>query len=203
LQTGNTGNQIELALASCLVQDAKKKGFYVAGSDASRLCFRNSPDEVRARLQQIYAGLDPVVLLRNIRATQERLAALADVQPAELAAAAEQPIELFLARLRTAWKDGASRPTDRPIVKAKREHRRPDPFIQVTPDLRRWFEAEPWRSGSELQLRLQTQYPGTYPEKLLRTLQPRLKAWRSETARALLLGSLEKEQEVVEVAMPH
>ena len=40
-----------------------------------------TPDEVRARLQEIYAGLDPVVLLRDIRASQERLAALADVQP--------------------------------------------------------------------------------------------------------------------------
>jgi hypothetical protein len=133
-----------------------------------------------------------VVLLRNIRATQERLAMLADVQPAERAAVAEQPIELFLARLRTAWKDGAIRPTDRPIVKAMREHRRPDPLIQARPDLRRWFEAEPWRSGSQLQLRLQTEHPSTYPEKLLRMLQRRLKAWRSDTARALLFGSLER-----------
>jgi hypothetical protein len=61
-----------------------------------------TPDEVRARLQEIYAGLDPVVLLRDIRATQERLAALADVQPVGQAAAAEQPVELFLTSLRTA-----------------------------------------------------------------------------------------------------
>jgi hypothetical protein len=143
-----------------------------------------TPAEVRACLQQIYAGLDLVVLLRDIRATQERLAALADVQPVERSAAAEQPIAFFLASLRTAWKDGAIRPTNRPIVKAKRERRRPDPLIQVTPDLRRWFEAEPWRTGSELLSRLQTEYPGAYPDKLLRTLQRRLKAWRSEKARA-------------------
>ena len=162
-----------------------------------------TPVEVRVRLQQIYAGLDPVALLRDIRATQERLAALADVQPVERAAAADQPIAFFLASLRTAWRDGAIRPTDRPIIKAKRERRRPDPLIQVTPDLRRWFEAEPWRTGSELLSRLQTEYPGAYPDKLLRTLQRRLKAWRSEKASALLFGSLEKVQEVVKVAMPH
>jgi len=162
-----------------------------------------TPDEVRARLQQSYEGLDPVVLLRNIRATQERLAALADVQPVGRAAAGEQPIEFFLASLRTAWKDGAVRPTDRPIVKAKRGRRRPDPLIQATPDLRKWFEAEPWRTGSELLSRLQTEYPGAYPDKLLRTLQRRLKSWRSENASALLFGSSAKAPEVFEVAAPH
>jgi hypothetical protein len=50
-----------------------------------------TPDEVRARLQEIYAGLDPVVLLRDIRATQERLAALADVQPVGHTAAQSNP----------------------------------------------------------------------------------------------------------------
>jgi hypothetical protein len=161
-----------------------------------------TPDEVRARLQEIYTGLDPVVLLRDIRATQEHLAALADV-PVGHAAAVEQPIELFLASLRTAWKDGAIRPTDRPIVKAKRGRRRPDPLVRATPDLRKWFEAEPWRTGSELLSRLQTEYPGAYPNKLLRTLQRRLKAWRSEQANALLFGSLGKTQNVFEAARPH
>ena len=89
-----------------------------------------TPDEVRNRLQQSYAVLDPVVLLRDIRATQERLAALADAPAAVAQAAGEQPIELFLATLRTAWKDQPIRPTDRPIVKAKRGRRRPDPRIE-------------------------------------------------------------------------
>ena len=81
------------------------------------------------------------------------------------AAAAEQPIELFLTSLRTAWKDGAIRPTDRPIVKAKRGRRRPDPLVHATPDLRKWFEAEPWRTGSELLSRLQTEYPRRLPQQ--------------------------------------
>ena len=162
-----------------------------------------TPEEVRARLQEIYARLDPVVLLRDIRLTQERLAALADTQPVRHATEAEQPIELFLAGLRTARKDGTNRPTDRSIVKAKRGRRRPDPLIEATPDLRRWFEAEPWRTGSELLSRLQTEYPGAYPNKLLRTLQRGLKAWRSEQANALLFGSLERMQNLPDVARPH
>lgn len=159
-----------------------------------------TPGEVRARLQEIYAGLDPVVLLRDIRLTQERLAALGDTQPARHTTEGEQPIDLFLASLHTAWKDGAIRPTDRAIVKAKRGRRRPDPLIQATPDLRRWFEAEPWRTGSELLSRLQTEYPGAHPNKLLRTLQRRLKAWRSEQANARLFGSLGRTQNASEAA---
>ncbi|MEJ2480815.1 MAG: ISNCY family transposase [Acidihalobacter sp.] len=146
-------------------------------------------DEARIRLQETFASLDPVLLLREIRAAQQRLVALTDHEPVANRGATEQSIDLFLASLRTAWKDGGVRPTDRPIVKAKRGRRRPDPLIRVTPDLRKWFEAEPWRTSSELLARLQSEYPGVYPQKLLRTLQRRLKAWRSEEATALLFGS--------------
>ena len=161
-----------------------------------------TPEAVRAHLQEIYAALDPVALLHDIRAAQERLAALADAQPIVHPAMASQPIDLFLASLRTAWKEGAMRPTDRPIVKAKRGRRRPDPLIRVMPDLRKWFEAEPWRTGSELLSRLQVEYPGAYPNKLLRTLQRRLKFWRSEQANALLFVPSEKTPSTYEVTIP-
>jgi hypothetical protein len=160
-------------------------------------------DEVRARLQEIYAGLDPVVLLRDIRATQQRLTARADTAPAMHVDATAQPIDLFLASLQTAWKDGAIRPTDRPIVKANGGRRRPDPLVKATPELRKWFEAEPWRTGSELLWWLQAEYPGAYPDKLLRTLQRRLKAWRSEQANAVLFVSSNNERSIHEAARPH
>ncbi len=149
---------------------------------------RRTPDSVRGRLQEICANLDPVALLRDIRAAQQRLADLADVKPAGSSIAATPPIELFLASLRTAWKECEPRPTDRPIFKVKRGRRRPDPLVQATPQLQEWFKAEPWRTGAELLTRLQAEYPGAYPDKLLRTLQRRLKSWRSEQASALLFG---------------
>ncbi|WP_456701585.1 MULTISPECIES: ISNCY family transposase [unclassified Bradyrhizobium] len=161
-----------------------------------------TPDAVRHHLQEIYAALDPVALLRDIRDVQERLAALADTQPIGHPAVASQPIDRFLASLRTAWKDGAMRPTDRPLVKTKRGRRRPDPLIRATPDLRKWFDAEPWRTGSELLSRLQMEYPGAYPKKLLRTLQRRLKSWRSEQANALLFAPSEKTPPGYEVTTP-
>ena len=145
-------------------------------------------DAVRARVNEIYAGLDPVALLRDIRAVQEQLANLTDAAPASHPTAAP-PIEQFLSSLRIAWKEGAGRPTDRPIAKPKRERRRPDPLVKATPQLREWFEAEPWRTSSELLTKLQAECPGVYPSKVLRTLQRRLKLWRSEQASALLFGS--------------
>jgi hypothetical protein len=47
---------------------------------------------------------------------------------------------------------------------------------------------EPWRSGRELVEKLQAEAPCDYPESLLRTIQRRLKGWRSEQARALVFS---------------
>jgi hypothetical protein len=152
------------------------------------------PDAMRTRVNEIYASLDPVALLRDIRAIQECLAGLTDAAPASDPSAAP-PIDQFLASLRTAWKEGTGRPTDRPIIKKKRERRRPDPLLEAAPQLRQWFEAEPWRTSSELLPKLQAECPGTYPTNVLRTLQRRLKSWRSEEAAALLFGSMECTQE--------
>jgi hypothetical protein len=114
----------------------------------------------------------PVALLRDIRSAQQRLADLADVKSADDSTAAAPPIDLFLASLRTAWKEGSSRPTDRPILKAKRGRRRPDPLVQATPQLLDWFRAEPWRTGAELLTKLQAEHPGAYPDKLLNAPTP-------------------------------
>ncbi len=103
---------------------------------------KRTPEVVRIRLQEIFLSLDPIALLRDIRATQERLAGLSAVPVTDLDG--RPPIDLFLASLRTAWQEGATRPTDRPIVKAKRGRRRPDPLVDATPQLLEWFEAEPW-----------------------------------------------------------
>ena len=98
-------------------------------------------------------------------------------------------LEEFLSGLRTAWREGEVRPTAQPKPKAKRERRRPDPFAAVTAQLHAWFLAEPWLTARELLGRLQAAVPDTYPEKLLRTLQRRVKQWRGEAARRLVFGT--------------
>jgi len=147
-----------------------------------------TPVAVRDRVTALKAGLDPVRLLAEIRAAQQRLVVIAD-KP--MTAGAPAPtLEVFLAGLRTAWKEDEVRPTARPAVKAVRWWRsRRDPFETTWPLLRQWFDAEPERTGRELFERLQAEHPGVYPDGQLRTFQRRLKGWRRETARRMVFGT--------------
>lgn len=148
-------------------------------------------DATRARLRETFAGLDPVLLLRDIRTAQQRLAALADTtsQSTMIEECPSPPLDAFLSSLRTIWQQGEVRPTAVNKPRQKRGRRRPDPLIEVTEQLKRWFEDEPWRSGSDLLEKLQAEQPGDYPDTLLRTVQRRLKIWRSEQASALVFTS--------------
>ena len=129
-------------------------------------------DELRRTLETVHAGLDPVALLRDIRALQAELVTLAD-QP--IPNGAEPPtapsLEQFLTGLRTAWQDGEVRPTARKKQAAKRGRRRPDPLAAVTDTLRAWFEAEPFRTSRELLERLMAEHPDAFTRGQIRTVQ--------------------------------
>ncbi|MDE5446271.1 hypothetical protein FXV83_26240 [Bradyrhizobium hipponense] len=85
----------------------------------------------------------------HARRRRSQIADFTDVQSAGDSVTAAPPIDLFLASLRTAWKEGASRPTDRPILKAKRAHRRPDPSNLSVSGHHRVSHAPPyWRSAA-------------------------------------------------------
>ena len=143
-----------------------------------------TPDAVRERLEAVFATLDPLRLLRDIRAAQQRLVDIADMP----GAASEPPpsLDTFLSALRTAWRSGDVRPTAQPKPRPKRGRRRPDPLAAVTEELRAWFDEEPWRTSREFLDKLQSEHPGQYPDGLLRTVQRRLKIWRSERALSLV-----------------
>ena len=147
-------------------------------------------EEVRHRVQELRSMLEPVRLLKEIRAIQQQLVDIAD-RPAlgETAKPTSPTLEEFLSGLRTAWREGEVRPTSVAKAKPKRSRRRPDPFAAVTVELRGWFEAEPWHTSRELLERLQAQCPGVYPEGQLRTLQRRLKEWRREAAHQMVFGT--------------
>ena len=148
------------------------------------------PEEVCARLQAIHATLDPVRLLRAIRTAQERLVGLADrADGGEQPAPTAPTLEEFLVGLRTAWQAGEVRPTAKPKPPTKRLRRRPDPLVAVTAQLQAWFLEQPWQTSRQLLDRLQAAVPGTYPDKLLRTLQRRVKQWRREAAHRLVFGT--------------
>lgn len=146
----------------------------------------------RESLAKLRADLDPVRLLANIRNAQQGLVALADAADEAWIAGAKSeplvPLDTFVASLRTVWQDGEVRPTSQPKPKAKRGRRRPDPLEAVTDDLRSLFEADPSLSGRQLLERLQAKHPGEYPDGLVRTVQRRLKIWRSALAHELVFG---------------
>lgn len=149
-------------------------------------------ESAQQRIIALRADLDPVRLLAEIRSAQQALVTLADAvdAPRIAASTAEKtvPIDTFVSGLRTAWQDGEVRPTSQPKPKAKRGRRRPDPLAAVTDELRAWFNADPASTGRQLLERLQETHPGSYPDGLVRTVQRRLKIWRSEMAHALVFG---------------
>ncbi len=66
-----------------------------------------------------------------------------------------------------------------------------DPFADAWPLVDGWLIAEPAASAKVLMDRLATMFPEAYAGNAqLRTLQRRVKAWRSERARELIMGRL-------------
>jgi hypothetical protein len=63
-----------------------------------------------------------------------------------------------------------------------------DPFEAVWPQVQQWLNEQPDANAKDLFLRLQESMPGTFAPGQLRTLQRRVKEWRSEIARQLVLG---------------
>ena len=149
------------------------------------------PQALKEALTAQHAELDPVRLLSEIRTAQQALVELADQGPgADTSAVKEKPtLEAFLIGLRQAWKEGEVRPTARPKASKPRGRRRPDPLKNVTAELEAWFEVDPGLTGRQLLERLQAAHPDAYPDKLLRTVQRRLKIWRRERAKALVFGT--------------
>ena len=70
-----------------------------------------------------------------------------------------------------------------------------DPFADAWPVVEGWLIAEPAVSAKALMERLATLVPDAYASKAqLRTLQRRVKAWRAERAKEMVLGRLRKHE---------
>ena len=70
---------------------------------------------------------------------------------------------------------------------------RTDPFADAWPVVEGRLIAEPTTTAKELLGRLANIVPDVYAGKAqLRTLQRRIKAWRAETAKDLILGQLRR-----------
>lgn len=92
--------------------------------------------------------------------------------------------------LSTAWREGEVRPTHRKRAGGPRAWRtRRDPFEQVWPLAEQWLNEQPDASAKDLFGRLQAQALEPFAPGQLRTLQRRVKQWRTEIARQLVFGS--------------
>src|SRR5438270_7192181 len=97
-------------------------------------------EEVRRRVQELRAVLDPVRLLKEIRTVQQQLVSIPTGPPS---VKWRNLPRRHWSNSSQAWKDGGEvRPTSVAKAKPKRLRRRPDPFAAVTLELRGWFEED-------------------------------------------------------------
>ena len=152
-------------------------------------------DASTVQLKEQLLTLDPVALLHAIRAAQEALAGIvATGSVPSRAPGNSQDIDTFVHGLATAWKSGEARPTHRRKVTAHHWWRsRADPFEHTWPTVEAWLQNEPGVSAKALLQRLAAMLPDLYATTAqLRTLQRRVKAWRSERAKQLIFGVLQQ-----------
>ena len=167
------------------------KVYFTPATPCDRLLAHGSVGPaIKAKLTAQFMSLDPVRLLQEIRLAQQTLSDMAahgvsaEVVPSTIAN--------FVASLASAWKDGEARPTHRKQPTAKHWWKtRVDPFADAWPVIEGWLIAEPAASAKALMERLATLVPDVYASKAqLRTLQRRVKAWRAERAKEMVLGRL-------------
>lgn len=145
---------------------------------------------VKQQLRQQFDSLDPLELLSQLRQTQEkivRLEAGADAEPTPVVTELDQ----FVRSLSTAWRNGEVRPPYKKRRSDAKPHTwrtRPDPYEEVWPLLLRWLNDEPHATAKSLFRRLNTDMPNRFKPGQYKTLQRRVKDWRTAIARRLVLG---------------
>lgn len=142
--------------------------------------------EIRSHLNDIIRSLDPLKLLENIRLYQHQLARIVVGDPVRNE---NSDLTTFLQSLSTAWQEGAVNPLHHPAPSKPRHWRtRSDPFADVWHEIENWLKEAPQLGSAELMLKLDDRYPGKYTAGHRRTLQRRLKEWRTRVVRELVYG---------------
>ena len=141
------------------------------------------------RLEQVFATLDPVHLLNRIREAQRNRVPHEVGGENEKSGGSTPDLTRFVESLATAWRSGEVRATHRKQSSGVRTWRtRMDPFENVWPQVELWLDQQPDVTAKELLDRLQTQMPERFEPGQLRTLQRRVKEWRTAIVRRLVLG---------------
>lgn len=155
---------------------------------------------VKKELRDQYATLDPVFLLEQIRLRQNAFWRHAHCHAPARGQVLRPGQENLDNPMRSSMPysgDGALEPAyaviapddeNRTYRRTKRKNRcrvphtwrtRPDPFESVWPDVEAALEQSPHTEAKTLFVALQKNYPGKFSDGQLRTLQRRVKAWRT------------------------
>ena len=94
----------------------------------------------------------------------------------------------FLAKLAHLWREGDASPTRRRNRKPRWWRTHKDPLEHVWPEVLTYLQDHPDASGTAILQVLMRDHPESVGPKQLRTLQRRLKQWRSVMARELVYG---------------
>jgi len=169
-----------------------KRTYYPPTTPCDRLLKHPAVDEqIKEKLRLQRKQLDPVELLYRIREGQSALAALASTDTSPQGPGRES-LDQFLAQLPRLWQSGEVRPTHRSQYAKPRHWRtRKDPFEKVWYDVLCWLQQEPDTTAKVLFERLQDEYPWSFPDGQLRTLQRRVREWRTIMARKLVYACID------------
>lgn len=170
-----------------------KKIYHAPRTPCERLLDRSDvAEQVKLSLRDQLSLLDPVRLLSQIRQAQQELANLSkgcsDTQ-------SNLPdISEFMDSLSSAWEAGEVRPTHKPKPKTKRTWRtRRDPFESDWPMIDYWLDLDSTVTAKDIMQRLSEIDEEKYSSKTqLRTLQRRIKSWRTERANQLIFGQTKR-----------
>jgi hypothetical protein len=144
----------------------------------------------KVRLRAWQQTCDPVLLLAEIRTVQAELGERIDRRSSAAVRQSPAPVELdrFVASLKTAWREGEPRPTHKRAYRRRKPvPKRPSMLDGLREQIHGWLDAEPGLSAQEVLLRLTGLAPDRFKAMQLRTVQRAVKAWRAQSARAIIL----------------
>jgi hypothetical protein len=153
------------------------------------------PEATKRKLRARFRALDPLDLLCRMREAQQHVAKCSECgnPPVGTRTPDRGALAEFLVSLGTAWQDGEVRPTHQRKAGVPHTWRsRQDPFEHTWPTIQQWLESEPGITARKLHERLVALAPAMYSSAQLRTLQRRVKAWRSNRARELVTRILDE-----------
>jgi hypothetical protein len=153
------------------------------------------PEDRKAELARTALELDPLSLLEEMRRIQRQLGQMVEGRGNPKVVADPPALQTFLKGLSNLWQEGDLKP-----FRKSRRGRKPreewapmgrpklEAMEMIWAQVEAWLMLEPTCTTVALMARLQKEYPELISNKQIRTLQRRVKEWRSEYARQLVFG---------------